>query len=320
MSQARQYELCPSTFRRRAFTLVELLVVIAIIGVLVALLLPAVQAAREAARRTQCSNNERQVALAMHNYHDTLLTLPPAVPGVTPYWGQGTWQVPIMPFMELGNLRETYYDYGVPNGRNYYHKDNIQGATGKTVKGWQCPSSTPNKSGWPLNADGSVSYHSYVVNYGNTAIVENLQWQVTTYGGFTYRGAPFTNGVPRKLSDITDGTSSTLMLSEATIGQRKDLRGATWWGPAAGFETSLRPNDTNPDRSWSNADWCDPNPPNPPCAFLNGAYLFAARSRHPAGVNAAMCDGSVRFVPNSVSATLWNELGTTQGAEVIGDF
>ena len=305
---------------RAGFTLGELLVVIAIIGVLVALLLPAVQAAREAARRTQCTNHQKQIALAMHNHHDTLGALPPAVPGVTPYWGQGTWQVPILPFIEQTALRELYFDYAVANGRNYYHKDNIQGAAGRSIKNLLCPSSTKNTSGWPLNADGSTSYHSYVVNYGNTAIVENLQWQVTTYGGFTYRGAPFTNGEPRKLRDITDGTSSTLMVSEVIIGQRKDLRGATWWGPGAGFETSLRPNDTTPDRSWSSADWCDPNPPNPPCAFLNGAYLFGARSRHPAGVVVALCDGSVRFVANNISATLWNELGTTQGAEVIGDY
>jgi prepilin-type N-terminal cleavage/methylation domain-containing protein len=89
-----------SPSRRYAFTLVELLVVIAIIGVLVALLLPAVQTARESARRMQCGNNLRQIAIGLHNHHDTLKALPQATPGVTPYWGQGTWLVPLLPFVE----------------------------------------------------------------------------------------------------------------------------------------------------------------------------------------------------------------------------
>ena len=303
----------------RAFTLVELLVVIAIIGVLVALLLPAVQMAREASRRTQCSNSMRQVALGLHNHHDSKGALPPATPAVTPYWGQGTWMVPLMPYIEQPSMQDIYYDYGVANGRNYYHKDNIKGATGKQLKMLLCASNQTNTQGWPKNADGSVTYHNYIVNYGNTSINETITWQTPTYNGFTFAGAPFTCGKAQRFADISDGLSGTLLLSELIIGQRSDLRGATWWGSGAGFETSLKPNDTQPDRSWSSSAWCDPAAPNPPCAFTTNGYVFAARSRHPNGVNAALCDGSVRFFINSVTVSTWNNLGTSQGGETTND-
>ncbi|HTN77868.1 MAG TPA: DUF1559 domain-containing protein [Pirellulaceae bacterium] len=304
---------------RAAFTLVELLVVIAIIGILVALLLPAVQSAREAARRMQCSNNMRQSALAMHNHHGALNILPRGCAGVSPYWGQGSWMITLLPYLEQQALREMYYDYGKAGGRNYYHKDNIQGASGKQIPNFLCPSDQKNTKGWPLNGDGSVSYNNYVVNFGNTGVNESIDWQVKTYSGFTFAGAPF-SCAETTFGDIRDGTSNTLLISELIIGQRKDLRGNTWWGTGSGFMTSLRPNDVNPDRSWSNADWCDANAPNPPCAFLSGAFVFAARSRHTGGVNAGLCDGSVRFVSENVGGTIWHDLGTSQGREVIGQY
>jgi len=75
-----------------------------------------------------------------------------------------------------------------------------------------------------------------------------------------------------------------------------------------------------PDLSWSDSSWCDPNPPNPPCAFRSNAYVFGARSRHTGGVNVLLCDGSVRFVTNSIDTRTWQALSTTQGSEVIGDY
>jgi prepilin-type N-terminal cleavage/methylation domain-containing protein/prepilin-type processing-associated H-X9-DG protein len=306
--------------RERGFTLVELLVVIAIIGVLVALLLPAVQAAREAARRTQCLNHLKQIALSMHNHADALGGLPPANPGVSPYWGQGSWQVPVMPYTEAAALKEMYYDYGVAGGRNYYHADNINGAAGKTLKFWLCPSSPQNKKGWPNNSTGSVSYHNYVVNFGNTSVDESANWMTASYNGFTFKGAPFISGKPPRLALITDGLSNTLMASECVAGQRNDLRGNTWWGPGSGFTVALKPNDTSPDLSWGDASWCDSKPPNPPCAFKTNGYVYGARSKHPGGVNVTLCDGSVRFVSNTVNATTWHDLGTSQGDEVIGDY
>src|SRR5262245_39454471 len=105
---------------RPAFTLIELLVVIAIIAILIALLVPAVQKVRETAARANCQNNMRQVALGMHNHHDVNKALPLGVANATPYWGQGNWQVSILPYIEQDAIRKQYLDYGVSGGKNYY--------------------------------------------------------------------------------------------------------------------------------------------------------------------------------------------------------
>ncbi|MCA9249223.1 MAG: DUF1559 domain-containing protein, partial [Planctomycetales bacterium] len=302
------------------FTLVELLVVIAIIGVLVALLLPAVQSAREAARRTECINHLKQVALAMHNHHTAYGTLPMGTSSAAPYWGHGSWQVPVLPYLELQALRDEYYGYDDPAGPVYYAGVNLDGASGKQVSTFLCPSDQVSKDGWPASGSPpkSTTYHNYVVNFGNTAIDETAKWQVASYQGLTFHGAPFTSGRPQVLERIRDGTSNTMMLSEIIQGTGHDLRGCTWWGTGSGFETSLRPNDSAPDLSWSNFSWCNPDPPNPPCAPRTGPYVFGARSRHPGGVVVAFCDGSVTFVADSIDTNIWQALSTTAGGEIVG--
>ncbi len=302
------------------FTLIELLVVIAIIAILIGLLLPAVQKVREAAARAKCSNGLKQVALAMHNHHDVSGALPEGVAGVSPYWGMGNWQVTILNYIEQGSLRSQYLDYGVSGGRNYYDIANRNGATGKIVPTLLCPSDNGNNpNGWPGSAP-NATYHNFVANFGNTGVDETANWQIGTLSGLTFQGAPFTAGKPQAIHKISDGSSNTLMLSEVIIGQRHDLRGLTWWGSGSGFSSQLKPNDTSPDLSWSDSSWCDPNPPNPPCAFRSSAYVFGARSRHTGGVNVALCDGSVRFVTNGILAATWQALSTTQGGEVFGDW
>jgi hypothetical protein len=171
------------------------------------------------------------------------------------------------------------------------------------------------------SAAGPWSYHNYVVNFGNTGIDETANWQAATYNGLVFQGAPFTRGRPQRLSTIADGTSNTLMLSEVIQGQRHDLRGNTWWATGSGFVTSLRPNDSAPDLSWSDASWCDPNPSNPPCSYRTSVYVFAARSRHTAGVNVVFCDSSTHFLANTIDPAVWQALSTTRGGEpVSSDF
>jgi prepilin-type N-terminal cleavage/methylation domain-containing protein/prepilin-type processing-associated H-X9-DG protein len=308
----------PLLARRRGFSLIELLVVIAIIAILVSLLLSAVQRARAAA----CGNNIHQIVIAMHVYHDQNGALPQGAAGATTggnYWGHGSWQAAILPFIEQEAVYAQYFGYDVASPL-YYDPQNLNGAAGRHIKQLLCPADiTPDKTdGWPGNTGSpNATYHNYVVNFGNTGINESITWQSPTFNGLTFKGAPFTLGNPVPLDAIADGSSNTLMLSELIIGQRHDLRGLTWWSSGSGFSTAIRPNDSAPDLSWSDSSWCDPLPPNPPCAFRGGTYVFGARSRHTGGVTAGFCDGHVSFINNGISAPVWQALSTTHGAENV---
>ena len=165
---------------KRGFTLVELLVVIAIIGVLVALLLPAVQSAREAARRSQCISQLKQVGIAMHNYESTFQRLPVGAYGCC--WG--TWQVSILPYIEQKALYDLYVmdrKFGMPvDDARYSHAAN-RPVTTKTIKTLICPTDTkPQRV-----ANNGVTYANYVVNFGNTI------YDQSNFSGVTFLGAPF---------------------------------------------------------------------------------------------------------------------------------
>jgi len=304
------------------FTLVELLVVIAIIGILVALLLPAVQAAREAARRSQCLSNVRQLGVAMHNFQDARKSLPELASDGFCCWG--TWQVLILPFLEEGNLGGLYQNYGnrKGNGANYYNDPNLTNVTSKRIASLLCPSDDLNfQSGWPSGGALHVAYHNYVLNVGNTPLGEQNQLpNYPTYNGVVFKGAPFAKHKSQRFKDISDGTSKTLMAAELIQGQRNDLRGLTYWNSGTHFTAYLRPNDSAPDLFWTGYDWCDPNPPNPPCVpFSQETYAFAARSRHVSGVNVVMCDGSARFIPDEIDLQVWRALSTSKGGESFDD-
>lgn len=323
---------------RDAFTLVELLVVIAIIGVLVALLLPAVQAARESARRSQCVNGIRQLAIGMQNYHDAKKQLPAG--NFSCCWG--TWQMAILPFIEQQQLGALYQF--IPKGIGALHNDYlytaVKPAANPPVNNLQvvqtristltCPSDEPQVD------NRQVTYHNYVANYGNT---NHIGWDhriPSNPAYIKYLGGPFVgddwNAHPKiqvNFKAITDGLSNTLLASETVQGQTVagdgvsptdfDRRGSTWWGWGAGFETRGVPNTSEPDAMQAKVD-CIPVLPNPPCTAANAGNLFwtAARSRHPGGVNAAMCDASVRFVSDDVDLATWRAVGTTQGDEAYG--
>ena len=325
---------------RRGFTLVELLVVIAIIGILVALLLPAVQAAREAARRMQCGNNLKQISLACHNYNDTFKKLPVGAFGCC--WG--TWQVAILPYVEQRNLFDLYNHNGkwdrpdvvgvqacfgtTDNSFRYGGAKNTP-VTRKLIDGYRCPSDVTNLN----NTTGTtVTRHNYACNYGNTGengetpVIQGPDTVIFGQAPFTMRGACATSAVARSFSDISDGTSSTMMFAEVRTGHGADHRGFGWWGPSAGFTTLNGPNTTLPD--YMGGGTCVPpttNPLNPPCLPAaiapNEPNRRSSRSRHPGGVQGSYCDGSVRYFADTINIYTWRTLGTAQGQEpMTNDF
>jgi prepilin-type N-terminal cleavage/methylation domain-containing protein/prepilin-type processing-associated H-X9-DG protein len=314
--------------RRRGFTLIELLVVIAIIGVLIGLLLPAVQKVREAANRMKCTNNLKQLGLAMHTYHDANLVLPSGVGSHGCCWG--TWQVLVLPYLEQQNMRSLYLNYSGndASGPRYGDVKN-QPVTGKNIAVLTCPSDMVHVS--------AVTYHNYVVNWGNTSLY-GLPLNGVPFLGAPfncYEGTPITSaghdydyltpadvghgiyGRPVPFREITDGLSNTLLASETIQGRGNDHRGFTWWGSAAGFVTYMVPNSSEPDVLTGGS--CDPVQ-NPPCTTISTATrprMMAARSRHVGGVNAVLCDGHVVFIRNDINAAVWSALGSTHGGEVI---
>ena len=325
---------------RVGFTLIELLVVIAIIGILVALLLPAVQQAREAARRSQCTNNLKQLGVATHNFLDANRELPVGTYGCC--WG--TWMVFLFPYTDQLNASDAYdpnfkFDRAegacsgpATNVNTRYDKVPQMPVVEKNYALFTCPSDTPDTTGWQTFGAGAFSYitsHNYVANVGNTN-----QAQITI-GTTTFKQAPFHRVVfctvsqnGKRLENIKDGTSTTLMYSELIQGHGDDARGVIWSGDAFHFNTFLTPNSRLPDRI---ANGGAPNfrcvdtsldPRNPPCIPSGGGFGAhqAARSRHPGGVNVCMCDGSVRFVGDTVAYSVWQPLGSAQDATPIGDF
>jgi len=302
--------------KKLGFTLVELLVVIAIIGVLVALLLPAVQAARESARRAQCSNNLKQLGLAVQNYADTYKSALPAG-SYSCCWG--TWLVALLPYIEQRALFYNYKYFGAVQNQagnaisqtdsstRYGGSQNLP-VTRMQISAYTCPSDSTTAS--PSIISG-VTFHNYVGNHGNTTIGRTTPFGKMLNGQpNVFKGAPFVqvgawNSNPQvvKLADIFDGLSNTLLFSETVQGREGDLRGFAWWGSGSHFETYLAPNTSQPD-ILENAAYCvSNNPMNPPCAGPTSAspQNIAARSRHPSGVQAGLCDGSVRFVSQGIN-------------------
>lgn len=320
---------CSNAYRFRrltlhhAFTLVELLVVIAIIGVLVALLLPAVQAARESARRTQCINHVKQWSLAIHNHHDTHLRLPYGATNDAHPLKRKTWVLNVWPFIEANNLA----DKGDPNAAFYvppYTIDNtLNGLCGQQLKIYYCPT---DGKGNRQQSEGQYQRvrGNYVINWGNASYDDvgpsgSAAMTKTNHGPFLHEDGERNRPGLVRFKNITDGTSNTAMVSETLMAFVKS--DTDWRGDIHNddgifrFNTITTPNSTAPDLISNATYFTVNNDPLMPVA-LGSPQRAAARSRHPAGVNVGMCDGSVRFVTNGISLTEWGNLGTMAGGEV----
>jgi len=283
----------------------------------------------------------------MQNYHDSLGNFPIGAK----YTGWGTWYHFVLPYMEAGIIANAYNFQGSNCSAPKMTYASVQNtmATSTRIRSFSCPSDQDDA---PLR--GVVS-SNYVGNFGNTG-TGFFQSQATIAGVVVpFLGAPFAwvNAAPPEckatpivpgatssnIARITDGTSNTMLLSETIQGQNlagsTDLRGYIQYGSSAGYSTLLAPNSALPD-DLNAASYCGNVAPNPPCEFRDvnktmimfvdpsGASTttrtgdqYAARSRHPGGVNTVLSDGSVRFVKNTINIQTWRALSTTQGSEII---
>ncbi len=334
---------------RRAFpgfTLVELLVVIAVIGLLAGLLFPAVQAAREVARRANCANHLRQLGLALHQYQSAVGSFPPfRVLSILPYSltppyieSNASVQTMLLPQLDQGPLYSSI-NFSIPFNGDAVWKDYPENDTVARVllDVFLCPSD-------PLTAQQSYGPVSYRANAGLCGV------DCTT--GSVSTPAIMSNGIDSGLftiqgatpSAVTDGLSNTLGFAEKLVGTpsggtfdpRRDWldisnEPSAWTGLTASAWIQLceHPFSPKPGLWPSGSSWLLGNsvatlfyvaaPPNPPVidCDTNRSGVLSAGSLHPGGVNVSMADGSVRFVGNGIAVSVWRALGTRAGGEVI---
>jgi prepilin-type processing-associated H-X9-DG protein/prepilin-type N-terminal cleavage/methylation domain-containing protein len=327
--------------RRTAFTLIELLVVIAIIGVLIGLMLPAVQKVREAANRIKCQNNLRQIGVAMHNYHDANCAFPPGtVNGQTKPWAAPrlTYMIFLHPYMELDNIYQRFDQRPSSGTLDGYGGVIVWCSNSNSRPPPEPPPTTILVPGLMCPSDGVGAYTSSHIDdegtlYGTWNLINYLGFfGDKNYGGF-FSGNPlnkkavFGFNYGAKMTDIWDGTSNTMAFGEYLRALSNewgpDHRG-THWNDTPGYSqlyTQFGPNSSNPDLFTPDSHCYNRPDLNLPCAGSTWDKTTAAsRSRHPGGVNVLMADGSVRFIQQSINLATWQALGTIGEGEVVGDF
>lgn len=309
--------------RTHGFTLVELLVVIAIIGVLVSLLLPAVQQAREAARRMQCSNHMKQLGLAFHNYHDTYGKFMPGGLQASVTYPMG-WIPRLFPFFEQGTRYEAMEslakDYMMT--RSPYRSHNQDNPIFGPVPNITCPSSPLGETASDQVVSGNFPYQDqqgglhYRAN-GGSIDIEYHPPATSSRPGYSSSGVLYPNSKTR-FADMVDGTTNTLLLGElsSTQGWSKSPNMATGFGGIKPWVWGFyRYNDTD----WLMIDHKMVQfPINYQGVFETNSTPFG--SYHPGGAMFAMSDGSVTFLAETIRLDVLKALATKNNSEVIPDF
>jgi prepilin-type N-terminal cleavage/methylation domain-containing protein/prepilin-type processing-associated H-X9-DG protein len=334
---------------RRGFTLIELLVVIAIIAVLIALLLPAVQAAREAARRAQCVNNLKQIALALHNYHDAIGTFPPGgIDDVNWFGTWWNWPAFILPQLEQRNI------YNAINFslRNISVTDNSLAAQDPNGTVWRsvintylCPSDSVGNGimdnmmavTYTTNNPFSAAVTCYVGSTGDMR-TGNTTWDIYSLdtaadrdagvgwgcnGAFRGMFGECSNGKSIGIRDCTDGTSNTFLAGENS----PNMNGALIWVDGdATYSSTVIPLNWKMNLKDGQVDPADGTT----CNFsqynnFTGAYhcwrnetgTYGFKSWHAGGANFALVDGSVKWIKQSINPRTYNALGTRANGEIV---
>lgn len=319
--------------RLRGFTLVELLVVIAIIGILVALLLPAVQAAREAARRSHCLNNLKQYGLALHNHADAIRRFPLGSENAsttTPWFPPRiTFMVRLLPYLEGGTIYEAFDFQQLDSGRPWINTVNSLGensVTSQTMPASHCPSDigvTRLEIPGPSSQTNYYCTSNYLGIFGDRdtgGLLGSNPYNARAALGVNF-GAAWRHFI--------DGTSKTMVMAEylrapgVGANTTNDSRGLIW-SDQPGYSqlfTQYSPNASNPDILFPG--YCNSLPDlNLPCIDSNAGTndTATARSRHPGGVMVLMADGSVHFAIDEIDLNLWQALGKLDSQPFVINF
>ena len=329
--------------RSRGFTLIELLVVIAIIAILIALLLPAVQQAREAARRTQCKNHLKQLGLATHNYHDAHRTFPagytqariPAPSGA--FQGSSVFYA-ILPYIEQTNLYITF-DNNVPINNK---STNLGVRAASVLTELLCPSD-PGADGIAAFTSGANTFlqgkTSYRANGGSRPIFATSSSNDGVFmavGSGARKATIAPNGICTSMKHLTDGTSNTIMFGEhlnfdknfdsfpGSYNSNSKISDWSWWYPAGGDSGlgDLMCGAFAPVGYMVPWAYGAPGAPTSSGSWFvfQDMRLSAIGSAHTGGAQIALCDGSVRFVSNSMSFSILQYLCQRDDGNVIGEF
>ncbi len=312
----------------RGFTLVELLVVITIIGILIALLLPAVQAAREAARRMQCGNNLKQIGVALHNYENTHRTLPPGSFFLTSGKGRnkGSILVHILPFIEQQAIFDAF-DFKQPDISGQCFAGTATEIRSTVIAAYICPSdnhdgtfTVPASDGWWIGTGREVGLHNYAASGGPNYLANNSgcscseSWNSFALGYYNdannWAGAFNRMGISCRFAEILDGLSNTILFGE--VRPMCSIHAQRGWEDSCngcGYHSTIIPINYDTCRREASGDNCQ--------RYCNWHTSAGFKSAHVGGAQFLFGDGAVRLIPETIDHQNYQYLGAKADGEPV---